>query len=111
MIEAIIPRIQPYLMHDKKCPNRELQCNAYMVMWVNCEPYLGKLPKGPYSAQRLLRDAKSKENGQVGLLLGAIIADLGRVEYSQGLSWQITHGSSYLHQGYYVTLSQLDCRP
>ena len=57
-------------MHDKKCPNRELQCNAYMVMWVNCEPYLGKLPWGPYSAQRLLRDAKSKENGQVGLLLG-----------------------------------------
>ena len=44
IIEAIIPPIQPYLMHDKKCPNRELQCNAYMVMWVNCEPYLGKLP-------------------------------------------------------------------
>ena len=100
-------------MQDKKCPNRELQCNAYMVMWVNCEPYLGKLPLGPYSAQRLLHDAKSKEKKQVGLLLGAIIADLGRVEYSQGLSWQITQGSSYLllHQGYYVTLSQLDCRP
>ena len=66
IIKAIIPHIQPYLMHDKKCPNRELQCNAYMVMWVNCEPYLGKLPWGPYSAQRLLRDAKSKENGKWG---------------------------------------------